>query len=191
MAIQTEIDRINQAKEDLKNSINAKLTDTQITNETIDEYASFVDNINLGTSEQWELIETFTADGVNGIFEKTEIDLKKAIISINAKIGTSSKTLYLRVKTGDDTDYFRTGYISGVVNTTKEYRTIIQIDTQPFLIISARVFSKPDTSQNNISNVSLPNEFEKKGNIKAISIGHSSEKFVVPEGTIINIYGVK
>ncbi len=58
MAIQTEIDRINQAKEDLKNSINAKLTDTQITNETIDEYASFVDNINLGTTENWTITLT-------------------------------------------------------------------------------------------------------------------------------------
>lgn len=45
MAIQTEIDRINQAKQDLKTSINAKLTDTQITNETIDNYSSFVDKI--------------------------------------------------------------------------------------------------------------------------------------------------
>lgn len=54
MAIKTEIDRINQAKEDLKNSINAKLTDTQITNETIDEYANFVDSINLGTTEIWK-----------------------------------------------------------------------------------------------------------------------------------------
>lgn len=58
MAIQTEIDRINQAKEDLKNSINAKLTDTQITNETIDEYANFVDNINLGTTETWTITLT-------------------------------------------------------------------------------------------------------------------------------------
>lgn len=191
MAIQTEIDRINQAKEDLKNSINAKLTDTQITNETIDEYANFVDNINLGTSEQWELIETFTADGVNGIFEKTNINLKKAIISIDAKVGTSNKTLYPRIKLESDTDYFRCGYISNVVNTTKEYITTILIETQPFLHITSRYYSKPDTSSFNIINVSLPNAFEKKGNIVAISIGHQQEKFVVPEGTIINIYGVK
>ncbi len=191
MAIQAEIDRINQAKEDLKNSINAKLTDTQITNETIDEYANFVDNINLGTSEQWELIETFTADGVNGIFEKTNINLKKAIISIDAKIGTSNKTLYPRIKLESDTDYFRCGYISNVVNTTKEYITTILIETQPFLHITSRYYSKPDTSSFNIINVSLPNAFEKKGNIVAISIGHQQEKFVVPEGTIINIYGVK
>lgn len=62
MAIQTEIDRINQAKQDLKTSINAKLTDTQITDEKIENYASFVDNIDLGTTEKWTI--TLTDDSV-------------------------------------------------------------------------------------------------------------------------------
>ena len=189
MSIQTEINRISQAKEDLKNSINAKLTDTQITNENIEEYSSFIDNMSL--NENWKLIETFTGDGVNGIFEKTNINLKKTIISIDAKVGTSNKALYPRIKLESDTDYFRCGYISNVVNTTKEYITTILIETQPFLHITSRYYSKPDTSSFNIINVSLPNAFEKKGNIKAISIGHQQEKFVVPEGTIINIYGVE
>lgn len=144
-----------------------------------------------GSNEEWSLIETFEADGINGVFEKTNINLKKAIVSIDAKIGTASKTMYLRIKTGNDIDYLRCGYISGVVNTQKEYITTVEIETQPFVIITARTCSKADTSSFNIINVSLPNNFEKKGNIKAISIGHSSEEFVPPAGTIINIYGVE
>lgn len=144
-----------------------------------------------GSNGEWSLIETFEADGVNGVFEKTNINLKKAIVSIDAKIGTTSKTMYLRIKTGNDIDYLRCGYISGVVNTQKEYITTVEIETQPFVIITARTCSKADTSSFNIINVSLPNNFEKKGNIKAISIGHSSEEFVPPAGTIINIYGVE
>jgi hypothetical protein len=49
MSIATEIARLQQAKADLKASINAK--GGTITNETIDEYAGFVDNLEVGGAE--------------------------------------------------------------------------------------------------------------------------------------------
>ena len=48
MSIASEITRLQNAKSDLKTSINAKLEGTAITNETIDDYASFVDQIQTG-----------------------------------------------------------------------------------------------------------------------------------------------
>ena len=48
MSIASEITRLQNAKSDLKTSINAKLNGTAITNETIDDYASFVDQIQTG-----------------------------------------------------------------------------------------------------------------------------------------------
>lgn len=51
MSISSEIERIQNAKNSLKTSINAKTDSThQITNETIDEYANFVDSISTGGS---------------------------------------------------------------------------------------------------------------------------------------------
>jgi hypothetical protein len=49
MSIATEIARLQQAKADLKASINAK--GGTITDETIDEYAGFVDNLEVGGAE--------------------------------------------------------------------------------------------------------------------------------------------
>lgn len=52
MSIASEITRINDAKEALKTSINNKLgSQTLITDEKIDEYSSFVDNIEVGSTE--------------------------------------------------------------------------------------------------------------------------------------------
>lgn len=48
MSVASEITRLQGAKSDLKTSINAKLSGTAITNETIDDYASFVDQIQTG-----------------------------------------------------------------------------------------------------------------------------------------------
>ena len=48
MSISSQITRLQNAKSDLKTSINAKLDGTAITNETIDNYASFVDQIQTG-----------------------------------------------------------------------------------------------------------------------------------------------
>lgn len=49
MSIATEITRLQNAKDDLKTSINAKTDSShQITNETIDDYADFVDSIETG-----------------------------------------------------------------------------------------------------------------------------------------------
>ena len=48
MSIASQITRLQNAKSDLKTSINAKLEGTAITNETIDDYASFVDQIQTG-----------------------------------------------------------------------------------------------------------------------------------------------
>ena len=51
MSIATEISRLQNAKSDLKTSINAKLGSELIDDETIDEYADFVDNIQTGASD--------------------------------------------------------------------------------------------------------------------------------------------
>lgn len=48
MSIATEISRLQTAKSDLKTAINAKLSTGLIADETIDEYAGFVDNIEAG-----------------------------------------------------------------------------------------------------------------------------------------------
>lgn len=49
MSVASELNRIKNAKNDLKTSINAKTdSEHQITNETIDEYADFVDSITSG-----------------------------------------------------------------------------------------------------------------------------------------------
>jgi len=51
MSIATEISRLQSAKSSLKTSINAKLSSGLIDDETIDEYADFVDNIQTGGGE--------------------------------------------------------------------------------------------------------------------------------------------
>lgn len=54
MSIASEITRINDAKEALKTSINNKLgSQTLISDEKIDEYSSFVDNIQIGTQQPY------------------------------------------------------------------------------------------------------------------------------------------
>ena len=54
MSIASEITRINDAKEALKTSINNKLgSQTLISDEKIDEYSSFVDNIQIGTQQTY------------------------------------------------------------------------------------------------------------------------------------------
>jgi hypothetical protein len=59
MSIATEIARLQLAKADLKASINAK--GGNITDETIDEYADFVDNLDTCiylTQEEYDLLDT-------------------------------------------------------------------------------------------------------------------------------------
>lgn len=54
MSIASEITRINDAKEALKTSINNKLgSQTLISDEKIDEYSSFVNNIEVGTQQTY------------------------------------------------------------------------------------------------------------------------------------------
>ena len=57
MSVASEISRIQSAKSDLKASINAKTdNEHQITDETIDEYADFVDSITSGGGFDWSAI---------------------------------------------------------------------------------------------------------------------------------------
>ena len=54
MSVASELTRIKGAKNDLKASINAKTdSEHQITNETIDEYADFVDSITSGGASKY------------------------------------------------------------------------------------------------------------------------------------------
>ena len=59
MSVASELTRIKDAKNDLKTSINAKTdSEHQITNETIEDYAGFVDSITSGggSSHDWSAI---------------------------------------------------------------------------------------------------------------------------------------
>ena len=57
MSVASELTRIKGAKNDLKTSINAKTdSEHQITNETIDEYADFIDSITSGGGLDWSAI---------------------------------------------------------------------------------------------------------------------------------------
>lgn len=96
MAIQTEINRINQAKEDLKNSINAKLTDTQITNETIDNYSSFVDKISLSEDLSNELNEQTT------LLTSQETIINNIIQALQDKISGGGTTEIWTITLTDD-----------------------------------------------------------------------------------------
>ena len=64
MSVATEIERIQGAKADLKTAINSK-TDSQhqITTETIDDYADFVDSISTGGGNLQEKTITISEDG--------------------------------------------------------------------------------------------------------------------------------
>lgn len=74
MSVATEITRLQNAKDDLKTSINAKTDSShQITNETIDEYSDFVDSIQTGGSSEPEKGFFATEWNSNGMATKYKV----------------------------------------------------------------------------------------------------------------------
>lgn len=72
MSVATEITRLQGAKNDLKTSINAKTDDShQITNETIDEYADFVDSIETGGGDISAYFETEPTTPISDTYQWT------------------------------------------------------------------------------------------------------------------------
>lgn len=91
MSVASELTRIKGAKNDLKTSINAK-TDQQhqITNETIDDYADFVDSIQTGGGGNNALLDTsMTYPSAGGIS-----NLIKSIDSIDTSNMISTRALF-------------------------------------------------------------------------------------------------
>lgn len=80
MAISDEISRLQNAKEDLKVSINSKLTNDFIENETIDEYSSFVDKIEKGITPSG--IMDITENGQYDVttYEKVNVDVETGTV---------------------------------------------------------------------------------------------------------------
>lgn len=129
MAIQTEIDRINQAKQDLKTSINAKLTDTQISDETIDNYSTFVDNIKTGTGNYQDLTNKPQINNVelSGNKTLTDIGVQQTVISetepvddsVQVWINPSGDAVTVPTKTSDLIN--DSGFITNTVNNLTNY----------------------------------------------------------------------
>ena len=131
MAIQTEIDRINQAKQDLKTSINAKLTNTQINDEKIDSYASFVDNIKTGTGNYQDLTDKPKINNVELSGNKTlnDIGVQQTVISetepvddsVQVWINPSGDAVTVPTKTSDliNDSGFITNNVDNLTNYTK------------------------------------------------------------------------
>lgn len=95
MSIESEIARLQNAKEILKAAINNKLASTtNITNETLDEYASFVDNITTGggginPSGSIEVTENGTYDVTN--YASALVDI--ATIGGTSRVTTGTFTI--------------------------------------------------------------------------------------------------
>jgi len=108
MSIASEITRIQGAKADLKTAINAK-TDArhQITTETIDEYADFVDSIPSGGSATL-ITKTITE---NGTYDATD-DNADGYSEVTVNVVPSSKYIVTLKNLHDSSTDFQDTYIN-------------------------------------------------------------------------------
>jgi hypothetical protein len=137
MSIATEITRLQNAKNDLKTSINAKTDSShKITNETIDDYADFVDSIQGGGNLQTKTVvieENTTTNvtpdtGYDGLSSVSVItNVKQAIETYLIKDGRAILPYTYTKAGGDGTgsfteNYNSQGYAYAYAKTWSEYR---------------------------------------------------------------------
>lgn len=111
MSVASELTRIKNAKNDLKSSINAK-TDAQhqITNETIDEYADFVDSISSGSGNNNNvLVDTDYAStysyskGITSLITSIDVIDLKYLTNLRGFLATSKITTFPLIDTSQVT----------------------------------------------------------------------------------------
>lgn len=119
MSVASEITRLQTAKADLKTAINAK-TDAQhqITNETIDEYADFVDSISSGGSATL-ITKSITANGIYNASSDSADGYSQVTVNVPTGI-TPTGTLSIT----DNGTYDVTNYASANVNVSGGISTI-------------------------------------------------------------------
>jgi len=98
MSVASELTRIKSAKNDLKTSINAKTdSEHQITNETIDEYADFVDSITSGGgADLSDYFTTTISSGTNTV--SGFADMIKTIPENTTVVGNSMQYAFSHYK---------------------------------------------------------------------------------------------
>lgn len=179
MSVASELNRIKNAKNDLKASINAK-TDSghQITNETIDEYADFVDSITSGggadLSDYFEptiSVGTSSVSGVMSMLKTIPEDTIVEGISLNYAFGDFQGTTIPLLDTSNVTSMISmfanaTNLLSvplldtsNVTNTGSMFQYCDNLVTVPILDLSSVTFMRymfrycPSLSDTSLDNI--------------------------------------
>lgn len=179
MSVASELNRIKNAKNDLKTSINAKTdSEHQITNETIDEYADFVDSITSGggadLSDYFESTISAGTSSVSGIVSMLKTIPKDTIVdgtSLNYAFGYFQGTTIPLIDTSSVTTMSNTFTgasnltsipllnTSNVTNTGSMFQHCDNLVTVPILDLSSVTFMRymfrycPSLSDTSLDNI--------------------------------------
>ena len=173
MSVATEITRIQNAKEDLKTSINAKNDSShQITNETIDDYSDFVDAIQTGggTPNLQNKSVTITTNTTTNITADSEYDgLDTVSVTTSVSGGTTPENGVV-LADWDRDGYPKTATLYGYTTiwrnffysafATSFYSKLSNIVVNSG-VTQLQEYSFYTSSQSYLANISLPNTLTK------------------------------